>query len=205
MSLGGVTSLALAATAPELVRSLVLVDITPGVDRQKASAVTAFVNGPESFESFDELLARTIAFNPTRSESSLRRGILHNAVQQDDGTWVWRYARHRALAPPPAAEGAEGDEDRPLFGSLWDAVSGLQAPLMLVRGMLPQSVVDDGDEAELVRRCPQARIEHVQGAGHSVQGDKPVELAALIADFLAAVPAPAGPPPGPPDGEEGDR
>jgi pimeloyl-ACP methyl ester carboxylesterase len=54
---------------------------------------------------------------------------------------------------------------------------------MLVRGMLPQSVVSDADEAELVRRRPDARIEHVEGAGHSVQGDKPVELAALIADF----------------------
>jgi pimeloyl-ACP methyl ester carboxylesterase len=56
---------------------------------------------------------------------------------------------------------------------------------MLVRGMLPQSVVDDADEAELVRRRPDARIEHVDGAGHSVQGDKPVELAGLIADFVA--------------------
>jgi pimeloyl-ACP methyl ester carboxylesterase len=207
MSLGGMTSLVLAATAPELVRSLVLVDITPGVDHHKASAITAFVNGPESFESFDELLARTIAFNPTRSESSLRRGILHNAVQQDDGSWVWRYARHGALAPSPAAAesadgpGAAGAEDRPLFGSLWDAVSSLAAPVMLVRGMLPQSVVDDADEAELVRRCPHARIEHVEGAGHSVQGDKPVELAALIADFVAAASAPAGPP----AGEEGSQ
>ena len=32
-------------------------------------------------------------FNPTRSESSLRRGILHNALQRDDGSWVWRYRR----------------------------------------------------------------------------------------------------------------
>jgi pimeloyl-ACP methyl ester carboxylesterase len=54
---------------------------------------------------------------------------------------------------------------------------------MLVRGMLPQSVVGDADEAELLRRCPRARIEHVEDAGHSVQGDKPVELARLIADF----------------------
>jgi pimeloyl-ACP methyl ester carboxylesterase len=180
MSLGGMTALALAASAPDLVRALVLVDITPGVDRRKASAITAFVDGPESFDSFDELLARTMAFNPTRSESSLRRGILHNAVQREDGTWVWRHARHRALAPR-----REGDPapDRPLFGSLWDAVSGLAVPLMLVRGMLPQSVVDDADEAELVRRCPHARVERVAGAGHSVQGDRPVELAALIADF----------------------
>jgi pimeloyl-ACP methyl ester carboxylesterase len=203
MSLGGVTAIALAALAPELVRSLVLVDITPGVDEHKASAIVAFVNGPESFDSFDDLLARTIAFNPTRSEASLRRGILHNALQREDGSWVWRYARHRAPAPAAAAEGtpatgdagSQGAADQaaptvghPEFGSLWDAVSGLAMPVMLVRGMLPQSVVDDADEAELVRRCRHARIEHVADAGHSVQGDQPVELARLIADFAAATP-----------------
>jgi pimeloyl-ACP methyl ester carboxylesterase len=180
MSLGGATSLGLAAHAPDLVRRLVLVDITPGVDEHKAGQIIAFVNGPESFDSFDELLARTIAFNPTRSESSLRRGILHNAVQRDDGTWVWRYARHRQQATQ--GDGVAG-RGRPDFGSLWDVVSGLTVPLMLVRGMLPQSVVSDEDEAELLRRRPDARVEHVEGAGHSVQGDKPVELAALIADF----------------------
>ena len=55
---------------------------------------------------------------------------------------------------------------------------------MLVRGMRPQSVVSDDDEAELVRRRPEARVEHVDEAGHSVQGDTPVELAGLIADFV---------------------
>lgn len=220
MSLGGVTAIALAALAPELVRSLVLVDITPGVDGHKASAIVAFVNGPESFDSFDDLLARTIAFNPTRSVSSLRRGILHNAVQRDDGSWVWRYARHRALLPDGASDaspagpdgprgtnaragrdevqgpdgtssavtptGHVGQPGHPTFGSLWEAVSGLTMPVMLVRGMLPQSVVDDADEAELVRRCPHARVEHVAEAGHSVQGDQPVELARLIADFTGS-------------------
>jgi pimeloyl-ACP methyl ester carboxylesterase len=176
MSLGGVTTLALARHAPDLVRSIVLVDVTPGVDRQKASSIIAFVNGPASFDSFDDLLARTIAFNPTRTESSLRRGILHNAVQREDGSWVWRYARHRE-----ALGGEAGEID---FGGLWDVVSGLTVPVMLVRGMLPQSVVSDEDEAELVRRCPTARIEHVEDAGHSIQGDRPVELAALIADFV---------------------
>jgi pimeloyl-ACP methyl ester carboxylesterase len=185
MSLGGVTAIALAAAEPDLVRSLVLVDITPGVDGTKASSIVSFINGPESFDSFDDLLARTIAFNPTRTESSLRRGILHNAVQRDDGSWVWRYARHRALAPREPDAGPTLDAPGPRFGSLWDAVSGLAMPVMLVRGMRPQSVVDDADEAELVRRCPHARVEHVAEAGHSVQGDTPVELAALIADFVA--------------------
>ena len=55
---------------------------------------------------------------------------------------------------------------------------------MLVRGMLPQSVVDDADEEELLRRLPNARVEHVEEAGHSVQGDQPIELARLIDDFV---------------------
>ena len=97
MSLGGLTSIALASVAPELVRRLVLVDVTPGVDRDKAAPIAQFVAGPESFESFDEILARTIEFNPTRSESSLRRGVLHNAVERDDGRWVWRYQRPRIV------------------------------------------------------------------------------------------------------------
>jgi pimeloyl-ACP methyl ester carboxylesterase len=96
-------------------------------------------------------------------------------LQQDDGTWVWRYARWRP----------EGGAERPPtdHGALWDAVSALTVPLMLVRGMRPQSVVDDSDEAELLRRQPAACVEHVAEAGHSVQGDTPVELARLIDDF----------------------
>ncbi|HEY6415226.1 MAG TPA: alpha/beta hydrolase, partial [Acidimicrobiales bacterium] len=183
MSLGGLTALALSVTAPELVRSLVLVDVTPGVDEGKATAITAFLNGPESFPSFDEILARTVEFNPTRTVSSLRRGILHNAVQREDGSWVWRYARHRPATPDTEAA-TEAGTWRVDFSDLWRAVDQLKVPLMLVRGMLPQSVVDDADEAELLRRCPAARVEHVEEAGHSIQGDKPVELAALIADFV---------------------
>ena len=173
MSLGGLTSLALAHRHPELVRRLVLVDVTPGVTAAKAAAITAFVNGPASFASFDELLARTMEHNPTRSESSLRRGILHNAVQQPDGSWVWRYARF------PRGQGTAPE----VYGSLWDAVAGLSVPLMLVRGMRPGSVIDDDDEATLLGYQPTARIEHVD-AGHSVQGDAPLELAALIDSFV---------------------
>ena len=178
MSLGGMTSIALADAHPELVRSLLLVDVTPGVTGNKASQIIAFVNGPESFPSFDEILERTIQFNPTRTVESLRRGILHNAVQRDDGSWVWRHARHRAMQAPE--EGAAKRD----FGALWDMVSRYTGPLMLARGMRDQSVVTDEDEAELVRRRPDARIEHVAEAGHSLQGDTPLELAALIDDFI---------------------
>jgi len=179
MSLGGLTSLALADSRPDLVPKLVLVDVTPGVDKDKAAPIIAFVNGPATFDSFEGILAPTNEFNPNRSEASLRRGILHNAVQQEDGTWVWRWARFRQPAPegaPPAVA--------PDFDDLWEEVSRLSMPVILVRGMATGTVVGDEDEAELLRRSPGARVEKVGGAGHSVQGDKPLELAALIDDFI---------------------
>lgn len=171
MSLGGITALALTRRAPQLVAKLVLVDITPGVDETKSKAIVDFVNGPDSFPDFDELLARTIEFNPTRTESSLRRGILHNALQREDGSWVWRYQRF------------SGGTQRPDMTDLWDALGNCAADLLLVRGMRPQSVVSDEDEAEVRRRRPDALIVHVEQAGHSVQGDQPIELAQIIRDF----------------------
>lgn len=179
MSLGGLTSIALTAIAPELVRKLVLVDITPGVNRQRTRQIFEFVNGPPSFPSFDELLERTVRFNPTRSVSSLRRGILHNAVQREDGTWVWRWARWREAASGPLEVAAE-----PRFQDLWAVVERIAVPVLLARGMLPQSAVSDDNEAELLRRLPGATVVRFERAGHSIQGDMPVELAETIGRFV---------------------
>jgi pimeloyl-ACP methyl ester carboxylesterase len=175
MSLGGLTGIALAAREPALVRRLLLVDVTPGVNEEKSSQIAAFIRGPESFESFDVLLERTIAFNPTRSESSLRRGVLHNALELEDGRWAWRHHFGRG-------GGFEGHVEID-FKALWDDVSSIRVPLMLARGAL-SPVVDDDDVAELLRRQPAARVEVVEGAGHSIQGDQPLELARLIESFV---------------------
>jgi pimeloyl-ACP methyl ester carboxylesterase len=190
MSLGGITTIALTDVAPDLVHKVVLVDVTPGVSPGKAKQITDFVNGPPSFSSFDELLDRTVQFNPTRSVSSLRRGILHNAVQRDDGTWVWRWAGWReglggASPSSPPDEAREPQRDTsPIFSDLWDIVGRIRVPVMLARGMLPQSVVGDDDEAELLKRLPKAKIVHFEKAGHSIQGDMPVELAGEIDRFV---------------------
>jgi pimeloyl-ACP methyl ester carboxylesterase len=184
MSLGGMTTIALADHAPELVRKVVLVDVTPGVNESKSSVIAEFINGPESFDSFDDLLARTIQYNPTRTEASLRRGILHNAEQREDGSWVWRYQRFRAFEPTARKDGEDAPAAHPNFGDLWDAVSRIQVPLLLTRGMREQSVVDDDDEVELLRRLPNAQVGHFEEAGHSLQGDTPVELAESIEKFV---------------------
>ena len=170
MSLGGLTAIRLAAASPELVVSLVVVDVTPGVDMVKSAPIVDFVQGPESFADFDELLERTVQHNPTRSVSSLRRGLLHNARPREDGRWVWRYDR---LRPP-------GDSLD--FGYLWDDLERIEAPIMLVLGADSGVVVAD-DVAQFTKRQPATRVVTVPRAGHSIQGDQPLRLAELIAQF----------------------
>lgn len=176
MSLGGLTANCLAATFPWLVRNLMVVDVTPGVDRQKAEDIHRFIDGPQTFESFNELLERTIAFNPTRTESSLRRGILHNAHRSNDGTWQWRYDRS-GLA------GGDQDAFNSVHSQLWELVSDVTSHYHLVQGAL-SPVVDDADIQQLLSLQQDARVTVVEDAGHSIQGDKPLELAQLIREEL---------------------
>ena len=177
MSLGGLTTVALAGMRPDLATQIVVVDITPGVNSEKSKAITDFVNGPQSFASFEELLKRTIEHNPTRSESSLRRGILHNAKQLDDGSWQWRYDR----STHPSKEDSAKRLDR--ISELWTVIENLESEMTLVRGGV-SPVVDDADVAELRRRKPGVEVVVIDGAGHSVQGDRPVELAEVLTRIL---------------------
>jgi len=105
----------------------------------------------------------------------LRRGLLHNAEGLADGTWAWRHHLGRGGLESP---------DPTRFHSLWDDLGAITVPVTLARGG-DSPVVDDADVAELRRRLPQAKVVVVPGAGHSIQGDKPVELAGLIRGVVA--------------------
>ena len=181
MSLGGLTALCLAADHEVGVQKLGMIDVTPGVDHAKAEPIIAFISGPEYFDDFDAILARTIEHNPTRSVSSLRRGVLHNARELDDGRWSWRYDPMRSwkMRDPEGAEPPAPD-----FSSLWDQLSRVRVPVVLWRGAR-SGVIDDADVAEFLRMQPMAEVILVDGAGHSIQGDRPLELAQSIARMIA--------------------
>jgi pimeloyl-ACP methyl ester carboxylesterase len=107
MSLGGLTALRIAASEPELVPELMLVDVTPSAPERheqmtKAQMGTvALVQGDRTFPSFEAMLEVTVAAAPNRDRKSLRRGVFHNSKQNDDGTWTWRYDSFRKATASP--------------------------------------------------------------------------------------------------------
>ena len=168
-SLGGLTTIRLTAVAPDLVRCAVIVDVTPSVHLRRLTmsradrGTTALADAPRSFATLEEVVELAAAAAPRRAWSAVRRGVVHNTRQRRDGSWEWRYDSLRG-----------GD-----FSDLWEDVGAARVPLTLVRGGA-SAFVSDADADTFVQRCAWAQVHVVPGAGHSVQSDAPLELAALI-------------------------
>ena len=174
-SLGGLTALRLATQWPDLVRQLVLIDVTPTsparhtemTDAQKGTV--ALIEGERTFESFDAMVDVTVVAAPHRDRKSLRRGVFHNSKQLDDGSWTWRYDSFRK---------ADG------FDGLWDHVPALTTPTTLVRGA-NSAFVNDDDADEFARTAPGfQRVHMVADSGHSVHSDQPLALVEILRGVL---------------------
>jgi pimeloyl-ACP methyl ester carboxylesterase len=175
MSLGGLTALRIAATEPDLVPELVLVDVTPSAPERhdemtKAQlGAVALVKGDREFPSFSAMLDVTIGAAPHRDRKSLRRGVFHNSKRLADGTWTWRYDSFR---------NADG------FDRLWDDVPSITMPTTLVRGA-NSFFVNDEDAEAFANGAPGFQRTHVVAdSGHSVQGDQPRALVDILARLL---------------------
>lgn len=195
MSLGGATTIRLAAAHPELCRRVVIIDVTPQINDPSREMSTlergsvALIGGPPTYESLEAMADAAVALSPYRAASGVRRGVRHNSYRRQDGLWSWRYDLFGPGTPTPSPSADEGageggtTEAKPYdFTTLWDDAGRITCPAMFVRGGLSKYVTDD-DTAEMSRRIPGLRVEIVDGAGHAVQSDRPLDLVRLIEDF----------------------
>ncbi len=167
-SLGGLTAAAVAARHPELVDSVVVVDITPGIDASGGPAALREFFRVVDFADRDELVDRAIAFGLGGSRSDTERGVFFNSRVRADGRVEWKHHfAHLAAHATAAALDERG----------WDNLATVSAPLTLVRAT--HGFVSAADAADYARRLPSARVVEID-ASHNVQETAPAELAALL-------------------------
>ena len=190
-SLGGLTAAAVAASRPDLVRELVVIDITPGIDSNAGpTQIREFFAGPTDWASRDELVERALAFGLGGSRRAAERGVYFNSRIRPDGRVEWKHhfahlAAAMAAAPAPAAVAgaAAGGQDAlaAVLGEAgWEDLAAVAAPITLIRG--DRGYVTEADAAQFRERVPAASVVTVP-SGHNVQEELPADLGRRLADL----------------------
>nr|WP_243845401.1 alpha/beta hydrolase [Microbacterium halimionae] len=182
-SLGGLTAMAVAASRPELVRALVVVDITPGIKPTGAPReLLEFYAGPTDWVSREELVDRALAFGLGGSKESTARGVFLNSRVRSDGRVEWKHHIAHLMA---AAAGATPDGQNAMTTALrpdaWGDLERISAPITLVQA--DNGYVSDADVTEFVSHAPTTKVERVTSS-HNVQEQIPRKLARLLTEMI---------------------
>ncbi|MEO3385662.1 alpha/beta hydrolase [Mesorhizobium sp. CAU 1741] len=179
-SLGGLSSLIAQTRHPDLLDSLVLVDITPRMDPEGVSKIQGFMGErmEEGFSSLEEAAAAVSAYLPNRTRPRSLDGLRKNLRLGDDGRFRWHWDPAFMTSTRNINEGA-----RETMEGLMAALPDLRLPILLVRGMQSE-LVHEEFAREFVSLAPSASYVDVGGAGHMVAGDKNDVFSKAVLNFL---------------------
>ncbi len=178
MSMGCLNGLHFAARRPDRVRGFVAVDAGPWVQLEGGRRITDFMAGATFLGSLDEWIEYAMRFNPRRDRRLLRRSLLHNLRQLPDGSLTWKTDRRRPFDLESMHQRLEDLRARVL--------PEIRSPTLVVRGG-ESDVFFDEDAERFANALPDASWLRVEGAGHSIQGDRPGPLVEAIRGFLAGL------------------
>jgi pimeloyl-ACP methyl ester carboxylesterase len=179
-SMGGIVSVTIAATRPDLVGGVVLLDVGHRLEPAGVERITAFLARHESFADLDEAAAAIAEYLPGRAVT--RGRLTRNLRQRGDGRWVWKHGLGRRIRATGAPIDA-GERAKAVVEGLDDDLRQLQRPTLVLRGS-ESDVLSEAGADELVELLPDARYARISGAGHLAAGDNPESFVSLVARFL---------------------
>ena len=174
LSMGGRNAYSFAALYPAKVQRLVVVDVGPDVQAEGRRHIREFLEGTETFESFDWLVERVRRFNPRRPEAQIRGSLLNNLKQLEDGRWTWKHDRRR---------GIRRDRGGEMTDAAWAELAKIQAPTLIVRGA-ESNMLSIETATKMHNTLKDSQLVEVPHAGHLVQGDNPVGFERAVRVFL---------------------
>jgi pimeloyl-ACP methyl ester carboxylesterase len=190
-SLGGISALLAERKAEHdgrgpVFSAVVLVDITPRVDRDGVARIQGFMraHANEGFGSIAEAADAVAAYLPHRPRPRSHDGLKKNLRMHPDGRWRWHW-------DPRVLEGERSfDQDHHVLeAALVEAAKAITVPALLVRGGSSE-LVHEVHVREFLDLVPHASYIDVADARHMVAGDNNDRFSAAILDFVGQIDQP---------------
>jgi esterase len=179
-SLGGINAHLYAASHPEQVSALVIVDIGPeiaaaGIERIGRESASE----PEVFGSEEEAISYMKRIEPRQSDDFIRYQAKYALRRDEKGRLAFKYdkrLRRTKLRSPTW---------------LWEYINQVVCPTLLVHGL--ESDMLTTELAEIVGgSLTFGSVVDVEHAGHSVPGDNPEAFESAVRQFLSSIELQAG-------------
>jgi pimeloyl-ACP methyl ester carboxylesterase len=182
-SLGGLVTMAIAATAPHRIAAAILNDVGPDIDPSGIDRILSYVGKDVRFESWDAAAdaiaaAYGASFDRYTHEDWVK--MAKRNCREEDGEIRFDY--DMAIAEPFKTAGPAPNVDLwPLFEALG------RKPLLVVRGERSDLLTAE-TAAKMQRVAPDMNLVIVRGVGHAPELNEPEAVAAIDA-FLDEVAA----------------
>lgn len=174
LSMGGRIAYMYASRGPAGLRSLIVAEAAPETQEAGRRAVTDFTSGASEFDTFEDIVARALAYNPRRTPEQARGSLRHSVRQRPDGKWSWKWDPALRQARSPSSYDPQEQ---------WAALSRVRCPTLFVvgeqSGMVAQETL-----RRMVAAVPGSTVETIKNAGHLVAGDNPARFDAVVQRFL---------------------
>jgi len=183
-SMGGICSLAAMHYHPTIAKGLILVDVSPRIEKKGTDRIFAFMSAkPEGYASLEEVQAAVRAYLPNRKNIGSLNGLKKNLRQLPNGrySWHWDPAMLKTWQSKSSDVTQKETED-----FLMNALMNLKIPTMLVRGGI-SDVVSKEIVEELKVAAPHLTYVDVADAGHMVAGDSNHVFTNALLTFLDTV------------------
>lgn len=166
-SLGGLAGIiAEGESNAALFKALILVDVTPVIEREGVEKVLGFMaeNIDEGFESLEAAADVIAAYLPHRKRPKNLEGLRKNLRLHDDGRYRWHWDP-KFMMTRKVPESVSSDN--PMI----DAAQNIDIPTLLVRGKLSE-LVSEESVRQFKELVPHSEFVDVRDAGHMIAGDK---------------------------------